>query len=62
MDKTILIEETKKAMGFKEVTPQCENCRFMIETGWNEYSCIYSNIVSFLVKDNSSCDKFDPKY
>ena len=59
----ILIEETKKAIGYTESQERCEDCKHAAESedqgGLWSWGCYYSNICPFGVKKNAHCDKFE---
>jgi len=63
-----LEKETKTAMGFKEVAPTCQNCRFMheeedpyLDRSWFNV-CKYSHLSHFRVNVNSTCNCFKKKH
>lgn len=61
----ILIDETKKALGYTEEKKKCEDCKYAEEWEdqgglWN-WSCSYNNVCSFCVKKYAHCDKFEKR-
>ncbi|MBC5632097.1 hypothetical protein [Parabacteroides hominis] len=59
----VLIDETKKALGYTEVQVKCGDCKYASEYEdqgglWN-WSCDYNNVCSFCVKAYAHCDKFE---
>lgn len=59
----ILIDETKKAIGYTEEQKKCEYCKYASE--WENlaelWNCNYSNVCSFAVKKYAHCDKFEKR-
>lgn len=61
----ILIEETQKALGYTEDKKKCKECKYAEE--WEDqgglwhWSCSYSNVCSFSVKEYAHCDKFEKR-
>lgn len=61
----ILIDETKKALGYTEEQNKCEDCKHADKWEdqgglWN-WSCNYSNICSFTVRKHAHCGKFEKR-
>lgn len=65
MDRTILIEETKKILGYTEIKMRCDECKYGEEWedqgGLYHWQCNYNNICSFSVKAYAQCDKYEKK-
>lgn len=61
----ILIEETKKVLGYTEDKKKCEECKFADEledqSGLWIWLCNYSNVCQFCVKAYACCDKFEKR-
>lgn len=62
-----LEKNTKQAMGFLNIANTCRDCKYQIEEedpyldrSWY-YICQYSNLCSFRVELNSTCNKFHKK-
>lgn len=58
----VLIEETKKALGYTEGVKECRECKFAQlrkapDESWYWW-CTYSNICHFKVKARAHCDNF----
>lgn len=60
-----LIELTKQKMGYTEVSPACENCKYHTEddypSGVSYDVCNYSNVQTFTVSRRGSCKFFKDK-
>lgn len=61
----LLIEETKKALGYTESKRKCEECKYAYESEnqgglWNWW-CNYSNVCQFSVKAYACCNKFEKR-
>lgn len=59
-----LIEQTKKAMGYKEGEVSCQNCKHSkeeedkhVDRSWYRV-CYFSNLCPFTVKDKARCNHF----
>lgn len=62
-----LIDETKLAMNYKDVTGTCEKCIYgeevenhHVDRMW-DIICTYSNLCEFKVSRQGSCAKFQSK-
>lgn len=62
-----LIEETKKAIGYRDTAKSCKTCKHSkeeedphLDRSWN-WKCHVSNICSFTVKPEGTCNLHENK-
>lgn len=66
MEDSILVQETKKAIGYTQIIQTCSACmhctnRTYGEEMYHKLKCEFSIIAIFDVKETDSCEKFKSK-